>query len=59
MFNLIQDLFKSIGNKFIDPNYEEEFTAEEREEEKKRKQTIKINHASDNNQATPNKKGCC
>ena len=52
-------MFKAIGNKFIDPNYEEELRNEETEDDKKRKQTIKIKSTPENNQATQNKKGCC
>ena len=56
---IIKDLFKSCGNKFIDPNYEDDFkNEEEKEEEKKRKQTVKISSNNDTTK-TEKKAGCC
>jgi hypothetical protein len=52
-------LFKSCGNKFIDPNYEDDAqTQEEKEDEKKRKQTVRIK-TNDEIPKTEKKGGCC
>jgi hypothetical protein len=52
-------LFRVIGSKFIDPNYEnEEKTSEDFEMEKIRRQTVKISKDDKNSQQT-GKKGCC
>ena len=55
-----QDLFKSCGNTFIDPNDEDDcgVTQEEKEDEKKRKQTVRIKN-NDENTKSEKKGGCC
>jgi hypothetical protein len=51
-------MFKTIGLKFIDPDYEESGSNEEKEMERIRKQTVKINKA-DKDKGGKEGKGCC
>ncbi len=55
---LNQDLFKALGTKFIDPNYEEAADEEEKEQQRIRKETVKINK-KDGDGKEEGKKGCC
>jgi hypothetical protein len=50
-------MFRIIGMKFIDPNWEESKDSEQKEMERIRKQTVKIN--KQNEGETKDKKGCC
>jgi len=54
----IEEVFKSVGLKFIDPEYSEDKTEEQIEKEKIRRQTIKISPVA-NNDKEQTKKGCC
>ncbi len=54
----MQDLFKAVGTKFIDPNYEEGQDDEEKEIERIRKDTVKINK-KDADKKNEDKSGCC
>jgi hypothetical protein len=49
-------MFKNIGLKFIDPEYEDNLDNEEKELQRIRKQTVKINNTDTK---TTEKKGCC
>jgi hypothetical protein len=50
-------MFRNIGLKFIDPEYEESMGDEQKEMERIRKQTVKINKNTEG--TTEGKKGCC
>jgi hypothetical protein len=50
-------MFRVVGLKFIDPNYEDSKDDEQKEQERIRKQTVKIKD-KDTNKGTE-KKGCC
>lgn len=55
----VDELFKVIGNKFIDPNSSaDEMTPEEKEIEKVRRQTVKIS-TNDDKKNEPSKGKCC
>lgn len=59
----IEELFRIIGRKFIDPNYEDEgivldFSNDNSDAIQARRQTVKITRGS-NNVANNKKKGCC
>ena len=56
---IIKELFKTIGIKFIDPNFEEsdQQDPEEKEMERIRKQTVKINTKEDKKEVKGGK--CC
>ena len=58
LFICTQDLFKSVGLKFIDPEYSEDKTEEDIDKEKIRRNTVRISQIpkKDEEQA---KKGCC
>jgi hypothetical protein len=49
-------MFKSIGLKFIDPDYTDVLGDEEKEMQRIRKQTVKINSKDEKKEE---KKGCC
>jgi len=56
----IEELFRSIGNKFIDPDYEEGGVIPDLEAEAymERRDTVRIS-GKDSGKKTDNKGGCC
>jgi hypothetical protein len=59
----IEELFRIIGNKFIDPNFEDESGVSEilnnnADVSQVRRQTVRITR-NNTNTATDRKKGCC
>jgi hypothetical protein len=50
-------MFRNIGLKFIDPDYEDNLGEEEKELQRIRKQTVKINNKDEKPEGE--KGGCC